>query len=710
MSRNPHKRLITVVGPNTLPDDIWILAQDFPSALVKKAEALLMDVHVRNRNDSCEKENLEDLREKTIHYDIDCVQEIDRNREIAPDEFEMLLKNINDYCIAPFTDKSDAQLRDYIYKTWDLEDLRAQGLVELKDIQMGYEKVLSQVFKIYMLFLRHNKVGKHNAETIANQNMFNRALKIIYNVNQILLSEYSISKAATEDTLTNDEEVINLFQFVPQDTGKNKPFQAFLMFLLRKAYMKGYRLYRECCYKQIYSVGFPTHSWKRVMPVHDFVYDCVSKETNYDMWLNLTDSRDTPKRAAEYLVNSRDKEFPTLQPDRHLFSFTDGVYDAKEIMFYPYETSPLPSSRVAIKFFNQPFEHQSLFSYEEWYDIPTPEFQSILDYQGLSREVCEIIYAMMGRWMYEVNEIDHWEVILFIKGVAGSGKSTIGKQLQSLYPSSEVAVLGSNIEKKFGLSPIVVKLGWICFEVKGNWGLDQGDFQCMISGEDIPIPVKHKEAYTVQWTVPGIMMGNEVARSWLDAAGSMTRRILVVEFPKKVKNTDTTLGARMKERTPAMIHKCNMAYRSLVETCGTASIWDKLPEYFKKTRSNLAAVINPLEDFLENSDQIMVEEGNVDYYIPFEDFQQMYMKFCQNNNYNGIRFNKDHYETVFQAHAMSVGVEREVTYRGMHKKNIKMIYGVKLKEDDTMAINDSRRVPLSAIQVPNARNVAVESI
>jgi len=673
---------INIMGPNILPDDIFELGLE---GIVHTNEIpKIMDSEIRDRSKTNDVDESEDFGKKTIIYDIDSIEEVNRNRDIAPDEFESLLKDLEDVFISPFKEKNEKELRNYIYKLWDLEELRREGILELRDIYKGYEKNLSQILKIYMLFLRHNMVGKEGTETIWNQNVFNRALKSIYYMNNILISEYHIKKNVEDENFMNQEDKLNIFRFTPQDISKNKPYQNLLIFLLNRAYQKGYRLYKENCYKQIYHNGYPTHAWKHVMPVLAFVYESISRETNYEMWQNLTDAKDNAKRAVDYLVSSRDKELPNLEPDRHLFAWTDGIYDAKKLEFYRYDTNPIPSERVAIKFFEQPFEAETLFNQEDWYDIPTPDLDQVLNTQGLAPEVCRIIYAMMGRCIYEVNDMDSWEVILFIKGVAGSGKSTIGRILKDFYPASDVFILSSNIEKKFGLGAIYDKLLYLCFEVKANWALDQGDFQCMISGEEVPVPIKHKVAVSTLWTVPGMLMGNEVARSWLDAAGSMTRRILVAEFNKRVKITDTTLGKRIKERLAATMHKCNMAYHTLVRECGTSSIWDKIPEYFMGTRKKLAAVINPLEDFLTNCDVIKVDIDNPNCCIPLENFQVMYLNFTVRNNYGRIRFNPDHFGQVFENYGLVIRTEVEKEWKGETKHNCKWLYGCGMRENDDM--------------------------
>lgn len=673
---------IDITGPNILPDDIFELNND-----ATDTDSLIPNIVESRVRDRTQGE--EDLEEKTIKYDLDAVCEIDRDREPAPGEFDMWVETLDRVYITPFKEKNDLEMKNYIYKLWDLEELRLHGVVELKDIYKGYEKNISEILKVYMLFLRNKKVGKEGADTIWNQNLFNRVLKSVYYMNNILISEFHVRKNVEDENFMDQEDTNNVLRFMPEDNSKNKPFQNLLIYLLHRAYEKGYRLYRGECYKQIYYNGYPTHAWKPVMPVLSFVYDSIQRETNGDMWRNLTDARDNAKRAAEYLMNAKEKEFPTLEPDRHLFSWTDGIYDAKACMFYKYDEQPISSSRVAVKFFAQPFDPDELSQYKDWYDIPTPALQTILDTQELPPDVCKVVYAMMGRCMYNVNELDHWEVIMFIKGVAGSGKSTIGRILKDIYPAADIAILSSNIERKFGLGPIYDKLMFLCLEVKASWALDQGDFQSMISGEEVMIAIKHQTASTHSWSVPGMLMGNEVANSWLDAANSMTRRILLLEFNKRVHKTDTTLGQRIKERLAATIHKCNMAYQYMIRQCGTSSLWEKLPPYFIDTRRHLAVTINPLEDFLTNCDSIYLKENDPSCCIPFEEFQIMYLNFCARGTYGKgrVRFTKDQYATVFDAHGIYIKQEVEKEFKGSTKHNIKWIYGVGLKEDDSMIEN-----------------------
>ena len=94
--------------------------------------------------------------------------------------------------------------------------------------------------------------------------------------------------------------------------------------------------------------------------------------------------------------------------------------------FYPYDSvefQALDPRVVSSKYFDQEFVAHDHVT--DWYEIPTPHFQSVLDYQRFETEVSKWVYVMVGRLCFEVGDLDGWQIIPFMKGIARSGKSTI---------------------------------------------------------------------------------------------------------------------------------------------------------------------------------------------------------------------------------------------------------------------------------------------
>jgi hypothetical protein len=95
----------------------------------------------------------------------------------------------------------------------------------------------------------------------------------------------------------------------------------------------------------------------------------------------------------------------------------------------------------------------------------------------MGADVSRWMYVLIGRLIYEVGELDGWQVLPFLKGAASSGKSTILTRVcRGLYEAADVGTLSNNIERKFGLSALADKLIFIGPEIKSDIALEQVTF------------------------------------------------------------------------------------------------------------------------------------------------------------------------------------------------------------------------------------------
>ena len=105
----------------------------------------------------------------------------------------------------------------------------------------------------------------------------------------------------------------------------------------------------------------------------------------YDQWLNLTHMRTNVMAVVEHLTQCIDVQFPELVRDRHVFSFRNGVYLAAADRFVEYGTPEaalaLPPDLAAARYFGDPFDVHAELAPDDWYAIPTPHLQQILDFQ-----------------------------------------------------------------------------------------------------------------------------------------------------------------------------------------------------------------------------------------------------------------------------------------------------------------------------------------
>jgi hypothetical protein len=458
-------------------------------------------------------------------------------------------------------------------------------------------------------------------------------------------------------------------------------YQKLLLFLLKKAYASGFRRYRDFCCEEIRN----TRAWRPVKEIKDFVYDETQKEDNAEMWMNLTNRGNMAHDVQRHLSNCKDIQFSEIKKDRHVWSFANGLLDSRpseikdsKFRFYEYTTDEfrdLDPLLVSCKYFDQHFDPYE--TTDDWWDIPTPFLQSVLDYQRFEQDVSRWIYVFLGRLCFDVNEMDGWQVIPFLKGIARSGKSTlITKVARKFYECEDVATLSNNIEKKFGLQSIYNGFLFISPEIKGDLQLEQAEFQSLVSGEDLSIARKNEKALSMQWKTPGILGGNEVP-NWKDNSGSILRRLATVNFSRQIADdvADPHLEYKLEAEIPAILCKCLRAYLDYSAKYADKDIWNVLPKYFKLIQSQVASVTNSLQHFL-CSEKFQFGPA---LFVPQKLFIAQFNQHCKENNLGMFKFNQDFYAGPFSAKDLEVRVESQI-YRGAAYSAQPMIYGLDLKE------------------------------
>ena len=486
----------------------------------------------------------------------------------------------------------------------------------------------------------------------------------------------------------------SLFRCKTMDTTDEEddasPYQRLLLYLLNKTYTQKMKRYKGQCCKQIETSvgGHLTRAWKPVMEIKEFVYFYTQKEDKYDMWRNMTSKGSIVRDTVTHLSMCRDIQFPEIRKNRTVWSFQNGIFVGKEwsekeggyiSKFYPYgssEIGTLDPTVVSCKFFDQEFPDENM-NVDKWQDIATPVIHSVMEYQRFTPDVMNWMYVFIGRLCFDTNDQDAWQVIPFLKGIAGSGKSTIiTKVCKRFYDSEDVRTLSNNIEKKFGLWSIHDGFMFISPEVKGDLALEQAEFQSMVSGEDVSIARKNEKALSMTWNVPGILGGNEVP-SYRDNSGSVLRRLVTWNFARQVSQPDPQLDGKLEAEIPAILCKCVRAYLDYSRKYANKDSWGVLPPYFKAVQSQVATVTNPLQHFLA-SDKLVY---GPDKCIPQKLFVQIFNQHCQENVLGRTKFNEDIYAGPFSSREIDVK-SASMTYRGKAYANQKFVFGVDALEDN----------------------------
>ncbi len=225
----------------------------------------------------------------------------------------------------------------------------------------------------------------------------------------------------------------------------------------------------------------------------------------------------------------------TTTIDRTVFSFENGTYYAKNHQFKKLQTDV-----IACNHFELPFQYIS--DCQDWYDLPTPAMQSILDSHFINepeyQDICCVAYILIGRMLN--NNDDDWNVSLLFKGGAKTGKSTFLKNIiGKIYNSKHVGFI-NNLES----SPIGANDKFICIALDIIQEMELSQMTCPIA--------MASNCYIPQQTV-------------------------VFSFNNTTKIDSTKFHSEM----PMILQKCNLAYKDAISKWSTQNIWNHLPQYFQ---------------------------------------------------------------------------------------------------------------------------------
>jgi hypothetical protein len=237
----------------------------------------------------------------------------------------------------------------------------------------------------------------------------------------------------------------------------------------------------------------------------------------------------------------------------------------------------------------------------------TPHFDRILDHQLFDGAVKELIFAFMGRMLFQVGQLDRWQVMPFFHGLAGTGKSIVLLVVQKMFRSGSVANLTGKREEVFGMDNILDKEVVLGRDMPAGLSkaLAQELMQAMVSGEGMEIARKNKKAINVdEWTSPLMMASNHMP-DYVNVGGNVGRRIAIFRFEHLVAEPDEGLVAVVcATEMSAIIWRALHAYhdvRARVAADGRG-FWKNVPAKMLEWKGALALATNRLHEFLSMDD------------------------------------------------------------------------------------------------------------
>jgi len=124
----------------------------------------------------------------------------------------------------------------------------------------------------------------------------------------------------------------------------------------------------------------------------------------------------------------------------------------------------------------------------------------------------------------------------------------------------------------------------------------------MCSGENMTVAIKNKTPFSMKWSAPGALAGNELF-NFNDNAGSIQRRIVLFRFENKVEKMDSDLDKKLYNEMPRILIKANKLYRHFASRYGNRSLYEPnvLPKIFHDVRTMTMSSLSAIDSFMSNN-------------------------------------------------------------------------------------------------------------
>jgi phage/plasmid-associated DNA primase len=307
-----------------------------------------------------------------------------------------------------------------------------------------------------------------------------------------------------------------------------------------------------------------------------------------------------PKRfdeAIKFMENYEVKQMPELVVDKDLISFANGILELSSQTFTRCDDMrpETQEARVARHHIDMDFDGST----------DTPLLDKVLDFQ-FDKDVAQVLCAMLGRLLFHVNKLDGWQVMPYLVGVGGTGKSLVLAVAEHMYAPGTVAYLAPKREDVFGMANACEKDLVVGRDMpaKLSGSLPQELMQAMTSGDGMEIPRKGTTSLNVTWKAPVIMASNHMP-DYVNSGNNVGRRIVTLRFDSVVTDPEEGLLEKILEaEMPQIIARCLGAYQDMRARVKATKggFWKAVPKTILEWQGLLASATNKLHAFLSMED------------------------------------------------------------------------------------------------------------
>jgi len=477
-----------------------------------------------------------------------------------------------------------------------------------------------------------------------------------------------LQKGADKSMRAMLEEMSPLAFFQEIDTTKLKKHQQLIHFYYREAFKNNYRKDGDSLYKPRYNkYGEFVHAYEFVCDISDFVFQSLFPLEQNHYWFEcLTEKNTNAKTCISTLTSVKSEWLKDLERNPMIHAFQTGVFVLSLNSFFylkkipgKYWVGSLSGNITAIKYHDMVFDEEGmaremdLQRQRTYMSIEMDSIHQVFSSQDFDMEERRWIFALLGRMLHPLGVMDTWSVFPYFLGLAGTGKSTSLRLVASLLEARDVGYLNNTLQKTFALEGIYDKLIYMALDIDEHFQLDQATFQSMVCGEEVSVLRKFKRPLTLIWNSHGGFAGNKLP-PWTDNGGSLSRRLVVIEFLQPIARCDPNLFEkclRMKDRFLKVI---NSAYHDLTHKYKDRGIKEVIPQKFKTSEQKALKELNVLMSFISDCAVVDPEKTNKKFIQSFKDVAKAFKQYCISNSIRPKTLNYNFYNGVFAKYQISV--------------------------------------------------------
>ncbi|KAJ3081077.1 hypothetical protein HK102_002602 [Quaeritorhiza haematococci] len=352
--------------------------------------------------------------------------------------------------------------------------------------------------------------------------------------------------------------------------------------VLEYAHQHGFLRAGGCIYKRVNKWAIVQFERKGEPCDYKGFVNMVFEEDQMRLW----EQAGVVTTLAKNMEDTDSKYFPLVHRNPQYVAFNNGVWDLKSLKFHPL-ASPGPGDIIAGHYLNFDFS-------EDWKNLDTPLFDELIAFQLPDQEVAYWFSVLIGRLQYTVKQHDDWQVMPFLQGAGGTGKSTVLAVVQAMFANDQLGNVGSRHEASFGLMGLYTKRVVIAPDIPANISsrLPDGDFKTMVTGDPMSVAIKYKDPINIpNWEPPMIWAGNTYP-DYQDVGGAISRRFAKFEFNNIVTKTNGTLVSQILDSELGNLYvKCVSRYRHEATNHQRGRFVDFAPQYFRYANLEVTEVI-----------------------------------------------------------------------------------------------------------------------